>query len=144
MKIAKPVLLAVTFFIAGCTAGGPAFSPVENPDINKALVYIYRPFNIVGFGVAPCVYIDEVKQGELKNNGYLVYPVDPGTRIIETKDGLSDPLTLYLDIVAGEEYYVRWSIDTDTNWGAVTHTYSLALIPKEYAAQEIKCTKKAR
>ena len=144
MKIAKFILLSLLFFITGCTASGPAFSPVENSDINKSLVYIYRPYSAIFCGVAPYVYIDDVKHDQLKNNGYLVYTVDPGKRIIETNCNLSTPLTLYLDVVAGNEYYVRWSVDVDTNFVAVMHTNQLGLIPKEYAIHEIRQTKNSQ
>ncbi len=144
IKITKYIFLSLVLFIIGCTAGGPAFSSVENPDTDKSLIYLYRPFNIVGCGMAPYVYIDEVKHDSLKNNGYLVYAVEPGMRIIETNCSLSDPLTLYLDVVAGNEYYIRWWIETNTNWGSVIHKYKLGLIPKEYAINEIKQTKNSQ
>ena len=144
MKIAKFMLLSLVFLITGCTASGPAFSPIGNPDINKSLVYIYRPYSVICCGVAPYVYIDDVKHEQLKNNGYLVYTVDPGKRIIETNCKLSDPLTLYLDVVAGNEYYVRWSVEAKTNFGTIIHTFKFGLIPEEYAIQEIRQTKKSQ
>ncbi len=144
IKNAKWILLSLVFAGTGCTASGPIFSPAENPGSNKSLVYVYRPFNIVACGVAPYVYIDGVKHDSLKNNGYLVYAVEPGTRIIETNRGLSESLTVYLDVVAGNEYHIRWSVDTNTTGVCVIHTYTLGLIPKEYAIREIEQTKNSR
>ena len=38
MKITKYIFLSLILFITGCTAGGPAFSSVENPDTDKSLI----------------------------------------------------------------------------------------------------------
>jgi hypothetical protein len=140
MKAVILVLAGSFVFMTGCTANGPAFSPVENPDANKAVVYIYRPFNIVGAGETPDVYIDEVKYGPLKNNGYLVYFVEPGKRMIANKDPhVPEPMAIYPDLEAGKEYYIRRAYVS--NIGSIG--IQIAVIPKEYAIQEIKLTKKA-
>ncbi len=139
----KAVILILTgsfVFMTGCATNGQAFSPVENPDVNKAVVYIYRPFNVVACCLNPHVYIDEVKYGPLKNNAYLVYFVKPGKCMIELRDAMFDEnMTIYPDLAAGNEYYIRWSIETQLT----SHVYKFEVVPKEYAIEEIKLTKKA-
>jgi Protein of unknown function (DUF2846) len=134
------LILAGSFvFITGCTASGPAFSPVEITDANKAIVYIYRPSNFIGGGSNPPVYVDEIKQGRLQNNGYLVYSIKPGKRMIGIEDLTPEPLTIYPDFIAGKEYYIRLSFKTEFT-KVVT---MFEVVPKECAIQEIKLTKKA-
>ncbi len=133
-------LIFLLIFITGCTAGGPAFSPVKTINENKAVVYIYRPFNICGSGETPTIYIDEVKYGKIKNNGYLVYFVEPGKRMVEARDWIWErPLTLYPDLEAGKECYIRFYYTY--NWGTIET--ALAVIPPKDALAEIVKTRKA-
>ena len=134
------IMLIVSFiFLTGCMASGPIFSPVEKADSGKAVVYIYRPFTIFHCMWAPDIYIDEVKHGPLKNNGYLVYFIEPGKRIIEIRGTMFSEtttfLTLYPDLDAGKDYYFRLSIGSSK--------YVFAQIKKEYAISEITGTKKS-
>jgi hypothetical protein len=139
MKIIKVFLASLFVFIIGCSANGPAFSPIATPDTNKAIVYIYRLSNFVGCGMVPDVYIDEVKYGPLKNNGYLVYSVEPSKKMIEVRHWGGDVLTIYPDLIAGQEYYIRLNFSLELN----VIKMELGLIPKEYAIREIIYTKKS-
>jgi hypothetical protein len=140
MKTILLIPVVSIVFIAGCTAGGPVFSPVKTIDANKAVVYIYRPFSVCGSVQTPTVYIDEVKYGPIKNKGYLVYFVEPGKRMVEVRDWVWDkPLTIYPDLEAGRECYIRFFYEY--NWGTIKMT--LAVIPPEYAQREIASTRKA-
>jgi hypothetical protein len=135
----KPILIALAgavICISGCTASGPAFTQEKIVDANKAVVYFYRPFSVAGCAVTPHVYIDEVKHGPLKNNGYLVYFVEPGKRMVELRDAmLGGPLTIYPDIEAGKQHYIRCAL--------APYRIELAVIPEEYAIREIINTRKA-
>jgi hypothetical protein len=142
MKRTLIFILFSTFSVlmfSGCIASGPAFRPSDELKTDsKALVYIYRPGNLIGCGIAPTVYVDEIKLGNIKNDGYLVCSVDPGKRVVELVNW-GDPSTIYIDTVAGNEYYVRYFVDSD-----VSHIFfQLALIPKEFALREIQHTKKS-
>jgi hypothetical protein len=140
MRKVALILICSFAFIAGCTANGPVFSRVEITDDNKAVVYLYRPFSVVGCGQTPWIYIDDIKQGQMKNNGYIVYFVEPGKRMIEVRDQMWDKsLTLYPDLEGGKEYYIRFFYESKI--GSIET--SLAVIPPEYALQEINRTKKA-
>jgi hypothetical protein len=133
------ILAGSLVFIAGCSANGPAFCPVENADANKAVVYIYRPSDSTGCAYTPCVYIDEIRHGRLENNGYQVYFVEPGKRMIGISDNSTpEPMTIYPDFKAGKEYYIRLSFKTE--FMAVVTLFEE--VPKERAIQEIKLTKK--
>jgi hypothetical protein len=135
----KTILIAfagAVIYISGCTASGPAFTPGKIVDANKAVVYLYRPFSVAGCALTPHVYIDEVKHGPLKNNGYLVYLVEPGKRMVELRDAMWDgPLTIYPDTEAGKQYYIRCTL--------APYKIALGVIPEEYAIREIINTKKA-
>ena len=136
MKTVVLTLICSLVFIAGCTANGPVFSPIKTAEENKAVVYIYRPFSVAGCALTPHVYIDEVKHGPLKNNGYLVYFVEPGKRMFELRDAMWDePLTIYPDIEAGKQYYIRCTL--------APYRIELGVIHEEYAIREIRNTKKS-
>jgi hypothetical protein len=143
VKIPKLILLSAIIFVAGCGASGPPFSPVQNPDISKAMVYIYFPFSLFDWPVEPSIYIDGVEYGKLRSNGYLVYTIDPGTRIIEAKSAKVS-LAVYPEFVAGNEYYIRWLMQESYTVATIRTEYSLKLVPKEYAIQEIVYTKKSQ
>lgn len=139
MKIIQLVLASLSVLVGGCTAGGPAFSPTEVVNADKALIYIYRPFNVIGCGLAPCVYIDEVKYAPLKNKGYLVCFIEPGKRMIELREPMwSKPLTVYPDLESGKEYYIRLAFYSEV--GGIKIEFGS--IPKEYAIREIIYTQK--
>ncbi len=136
----KLSLAGLVGFLTGCTASGPPFSPAATLDANKAVVYIYRPFDIIGSARSPHVYIDEVKYGSLKNNGYLVYFVEPGKRIIRLSYGAWDkPMRIYPDLEAGKEYYFRLTYKSEI--GSIVTQFGM--IPEEHAKQEIAPTKRA-
>ncbi len=141
MRMALFALLSVVVFLAGCAASGPAFVPAENVDIeNKALIYVYRPDSLAGGNVTPRIYIDEIDKGLLKNNGYLVCSIRSGTRMIEATSWGAKRLTMYLDVIAGREYYIRWWPES----GYLSHCYHMKVIRKEDALPEIRHAKKSQ
>ena len=71
--------------MTGCGVRGPVFSPTTMVPPGKGLVYIYRPKNFVGSGVAYFVVADGARIVKLKNGGYFPYVVDPGTRVFSAK-----------------------------------------------------------
>ena len=143
MKYTLYTLLIVLCFITGCAADGPAFIRAEHlqsPD--QALICFYRPIHCAALGSGPRIYIDEVEKGQLKPKGYLVRTADPGTRMIEGNfSGLL--MTIYLDVVAGEEYYIRWYTSDEFTGSGVLVTSTWGVIPKEYALAEIQKTKRS-
>lgn len=132
-------LLSISAF-SGCSASGPAFARREHPDPNQALVYIYRPANLIGAASVTTISIDAEDRGQLKEKGYLVFDLKPGKRMIEARYWGTPPLTLYLDAAAGEEYFLRWFVDIGEGYG-ISHTLSFGQIPSEYALREIQYTK---
>jgi hypothetical protein len=140
MKIGLLFLLSVISLMTGCAANGPAFESVENPDVSQGLLYFYRPSSLFGVGLSTKISIDEVEQGSLKEKGYFSCCVKPGKRIIEAKIGMEKPLTLYLDVESGQEYYIRWWFESSYS----SYSYNIAVIPIEYAIQEIQHTRKSK
>ena len=139
MKIAQLILISAVLFMTGCSASGPAFSRIEKSEPNKALVYVYVRDKALEWPIID-IYIDEVCRGRLLNNGYQVYSVDPGKRILTAKERTLSALTVYPDIVEGHEYYFRWSYNSH---GLVVRECRLEAIPSEIAIEEIKHTKRS-
>ncbi len=119
----KVAFLVFAAFVAGCAATGPQFQPVQYVEPETALVYLYRPSQFVGGGITPPVFVDNVKQFELPNNGYAEMRLSPGKHVIETrKDSnifISDAVgSVELEVEAGETYYIKW-LPSMSNFGVV-------------------------
>jgi hypothetical protein len=110
------VFLAVA--ISGCAATGAPFAPDGHSGGDKVTLYVYRPALAVNCCVAPYILINDRKQGQLKNGGYLSFVLDPGPITVEA---VNEPagfksLKLTLDAKTGESYYLRWSAAAMMGW----------------------------
>lgn len=75
----KNCFLCLMFFlISGCVASGPSFTRLSEPENGKSTIYLYRPSTMVNRGMAPDIYINEVKYEKLNDGGYQVYNLSPG------------------------------------------------------------------
>jgi hypothetical protein len=104
-------IVATVLLIGGCAATGARFSPEPAVGNGKALVYVYRPSIAVNCCVAPYIFINSQKQGQLKNGGYLVVAVDPGPLTVEAVNetvGFKS-LKLTVNAMPGQSYYFRWA-----------------------------------
>jgi hypothetical protein len=99
---------------AGCAApaSGPEFSLLHAaPD--KATLYVYRPSAKFNYGGYPHVFVNGEKKFALKDQGYSVLILEPGTYEIKfegSKWGTNwwpPPATRTLSVEAGREYFVR-------------------------------------
>ena len=107
----KKLFLLVLVLLAGCGATGAPFVLEKNSSNAKAIIYFYRPSIAINCCVAPNVFVNNHKIGQLKNGGYLSATVSPGSVDLETVNesvGFK-PLKLSIEAEAGQTYYFRWS-----------------------------------
>ncbi len=78
--------LALAGLLAGCTGlggtSGEAFTRLETPDEESAILYIYRVPKFVMSLAYPDVLIDCQEVPSVRNGGFTVYKVEPGERNI--------------------------------------------------------------
>ena len=119
--------ISFIFFIQSCASwgafkDGPKFEPHKSTDNNKALIYIYKAI-AYGLGEYPVIINGKIVT-IIKKGGYFPYEVEPGNVevvLVEHVSDLSDVFTkglvltlipditheLYLNVKAGETYYIR-------------------------------------
>lgn len=143
--------------LAGCSATGPTYSQYQSQEANSSVVYIYRPSKSVNCCVAPAVYINGQKKNSLKNGGYVVYELEPGTHVVAVGDGTYgfEKSALQLDLGAGESYYLKWVIGPVENFSELVlasvagvtgsaigaRDYNLVPIKSQIAKEEIRALK---
>jgi ankyrin repeat protein len=74
------------------------------PAADKATVYVFREHGIVGFGLKPPIYCDNMELAHLQNGRYFRVQLEPGHHFFRSKPGA--PGTA-LDAEAGGVYYIR-------------------------------------
>jgi hypothetical protein len=82
----KKIMLAITYtffaiFFVNCSAKGQKFTAFQKPALDKSILYIYRPNNIIGYMVSYDIKDSNNNHqtlGTLKNNGYIFKEVEPG------------------------------------------------------------------
>lgn len=66
----------------GCAATGERFSGLRSPSDAEAQVVLYRPDLLRGSAASHTVYIDGYEVGVLRNAGWLISQVRPGTHSV--------------------------------------------------------------
>lgn len=109
------IIVLTFFFLAGCAAVSPEsrrFTGVMTPPAGESVVYIYRPFGIMGGADVPSIYHNGKKVlAGLPNRTYWRYVIKPGTHTFEPKilfGALAEkvPVTI-VNKKPGKVYYVR-------------------------------------
>ncbi len=99
--------------LTGC-ATGPKFLAAPEPESDKSLIYIYRPWLLVAGAGSPTIHINDEFTVDLTNGGYTRVTVSPGGAYLRIKP----PPTIFqvdwsgsvfVDTKPGETYYVRWT-----------------------------------
>ena len=68
----------------GCASTEPNFSAVQNPAIERAVVYVYRPKRtVIGAAGWIEVSVDGKSLGKLWNGNYVVYSGSPGKHLFQ-------------------------------------------------------------
>ncbi len=104
--------------LTNCTTlKGPAFQPVSNKPIDKALVYFYWPAEKLRTHFT--IKANNIKIGTIKNGGYFFYFAEPGDIELAAKvkvklfatgilDAVSNSTTsININLEAGNDYYIR-------------------------------------
>jgi len=81
-KISVFVLLGL---LSSCTMTGPKFTPLENVDSQRGVIYVYRPSNYDMGLMSALISLDGKQVASLENGGYVAVPVAPGQHTITQK-----------------------------------------------------------
>lgn len=142
------LIFCSSIFLTGCGAHGPAFSPVEITQSDKALVYIYRQASFAGGANTFRIWVNDNHVTDLSNGGYYAYMVDPGELSFKVKKtfnafdlGLAyfiwekEREILKIKVETGKTYYVKYESDPKF------HGYNMAmlmLVDEETGSHEIR------
>ncbi len=114
MKITKYIVTVFFILMTNCqslTLYGQPFSRIEKMEKDKGLVYIYRPFLIVGGGIFYDVKSTDGKVVvDLVNGSYKPIFIKPGEITFYAATIGSASITL--DIKEGETYYLKGNAAT--------------------------------
>ncbi|MBK6510723.1 MAG: DUF2846 domain-containing protein [Haliea sp.] len=147
MRTFISVLIAV--LLTACAASGPQYSAHKATTAEAAVIYVYRPSRAVNCCVAPVVYLDDARRGDLKNGGYLVFEVPAGKHAVQVGDGTHgfDAQVQEFQAEAGKSYYLKWVIGSIEDAGVfivgsvsaayATRNYHLVLVPQDAATTEL-------
>jgi len=145
----KNYLIVIIFsLLTGCAASGPKFTVLMSPKNDQGVLYVYRPYTFTNGGVAPYVYINGKERGELKNQGYLVYPLSAGQYSVAT-DGSFLTWTpgraeVLVTIKPGHRSYVRLAShirSMNISTGLVMTGATLQEVDESLARQELPETR---
>ena len=113
--------------LAGCGVQGDEYQPRRIP-AEKSVVYIYRPFKVLGTSATPMVTCGH-ESIEMEPGGYYSFEQEIGP-VACTAAGAE----YKFDARPGERYFIREDVDTLTQGGA-TH---FKLMRADIAEDEIK------
>lgn len=86
-----PTVLMGTSLLFGCVATGAQFKPEANkPGTNGALLYVYRPYTLIGIANAdvPIMHLDGQRLTRIRIGGYFNVPISPGRHKLTTTESL--------------------------------------------------------
>jgi len=112
------IALLIACTIAGCSATGKTFVPVE-PEANTALIYIYRPDRFLGSGNVWYLSANGAEVTAIRNGGWFAYHSTPGdvTFYSDLRPGVgtilhgmmdSDKEMMTISVEAGKTYFVKF------------------------------------
>ena len=86
MTQARKISVFVLFgLLSSCTMTGPKFTPLENVDSQRGVIYVYRPSNYDMGLMSALISLDGKQVASLENGGYVAVPVAPGEHTITQK-----------------------------------------------------------
>jgi hypothetical protein len=100
--------LFVALSLAGCTASGPAFKPVQPIPDGKGVVYIYREPGFVGSGVYGTVTANKAPITKIRTGGYYPYVANPGPVHFEVSTEATNEADLTVE--TGKEKYLKTTV----------------------------------
>ena len=106
----------------------------ENPaatNSEDATVFIYRPKKLVGKGLEPSVFVDEVELARMDNGRYFALKLKPGKHIVHMTD---EKIGYAIDMGPGQSYYFRVGLEA----GMWKGKGKIVVDEPQRAAKEIK------
>ena len=109
------MFVATALLVAGCMGIQEiAYTRPDTLPTDKAVVYFYRPFNILNSAKSFNVVVNGEKTDTLYNKGFFPVEVAPGDADIELKDVMI-PYSVYgslnLHLKPGQVYFVKYGPD---------------------------------
>lgn len=101
-------LILMSASIAGCSASGAAFKPVNPIPPGKGVVYIYRESGFVGGGVYGTVTANNTPITKIRNGGYFPYLANPGPVHFEVSTEATNEADVTVE--AGQEKYLQTTV----------------------------------
>ena len=98
----------VAALLAGCSASGPAFKPVDPIPAGRGVVYVYRQPGFVGSAVYGTVTANKTPITKIENGGYFPYVSDPGPVHFEVTTEATNEADVTVE--AGKEKYLKTTI----------------------------------
>jgi hypothetical protein len=103
IRISTRIVIAAMVFLAGCAVQGREFKAKPIPN-EKALIYVYRPYSVLGAVLIPTVNCGE-NGIAIGPGGYHPFTVTPGT--ISCNAHTEATSEVEIEARPGEEYYVK-------------------------------------
>lgn len=144
-----PMIWAV--LLSSCASSGPQFSAVSAIPDGKAVIYVYRPWRIVGSaGVDWPIAVDGRRIGDLANGEYVSVLVSPGLHTVDL--GIPDPgplesatsIPVDVSVVAGASAYVRANLTFTAETMQCCAKFDYVLLDARAALAELAETRHAQ
>ena len=136
MNAARTLLrFAPVLALVACASGAP-FQPIPAQPPEKAVIYVYRPANLIGAGVVYTVMAGGRPLVKLEPGGYIALVED--ARAMEFTAKTEAETSITLDLAAGETYYLKGGVGP----GFVVGRPKLTLVDDTVGASEIQKCKK--
>jgi hypothetical protein len=115
--------------LSGCGVNGEEFQP-RTPPAEKSVIYIYRPYKILGSGATPIVTCGS-ETIEMEPGGFYSFAQEIGTVTCTTTQSGSSNATpgLKFDTRPGEQYFIKEDVNSGT---------PLTLVKASVGSDEIK------
>ena len=144
-KTFRPLLICLPLLLLGCAASGPQFRGLAPVPENAADIVLYRTDDLLDGGSAWRVDLDGKKIAVLRNTGYALVPVAPGSHTLELRAGglvvsTFFPIALPVSVEANARVFVRAGVQL----GAVIppayvgRKHALTQVPLETAMSDLQ------
>lgn len=127
-------LLALILLCLGCQAAGPKFVAVTPPAPEKAVIYFYRPFNMMGGSDIPKIVDNdrEILWG-LPVRNWWRYEAAPGSHVFKADAPMVQAPPLTVNAAPGSVHFIR----VEYEFG-VPYAFRLVETDEQEATPEMK------
>lgn len=137
------LILFTVAFIAGCAATGPVYVDAPLPKGSDALVYIYRPSNLLWGARNAYFYVNDVNIVDLSSNGYTWFHIPAGEYSFKQKWSADirfwrKNIVIPVKWAPRERIYYRLVVSSDYGFPIMTFRWNVTQVPEVQALEEIK------